>query len=276
MGCGGSEEKKEQAVTVEDGGKTTMAPLIITVTNTWNEGVTKEQVVEQLNKVQEVAMSTPGILCFQYAMDEEKRTNHVTEVHAEASDIGPFFEKLGDPAEAFSSITTTETIACGPQAQLDAAAGAFAAFTPAMFVTDGVGGAVSMPTAASGADQPLIMTVQNKWREGETLESVTACLKAVQEKALTIDGIYCFQYAIDAEKKLNQVTEIYKDASVIGPFFEALGDPAEAFKAIETTSTICAGPKEQVEAASGALSAFSPQIYYSDPFGAACKGFGSN
>merc|ERR1711998_792549 len=126
-----------------------------------------------------------------------------------------------------------------------------------------------MPTAATGADQPLIMTVQNKWREGETLESVTACLKNVQEKALAVDGIYSFQYAIDAEKKLNQVTEIYKDASVIGPFFAALGDPAVAFKAIETTSTICCGPKAQVDAAAGALKDFSPKVFVSDDFGAA-------
>ena len=83
---------------------------------------------------------------------------------------------------------------------------------------------------------PLIMTVTNEWAEGETLESVSAALKAVQAKALATDGIYCFQYGINEEKKVNQVTEIYKDASVIPAFFAAIGDPAVAFKAIKTSA----------------------------------------
>merc|ERR1719487_280474 len=93
-------------------------------------------------------------------------------------------------------------------------------------------GGLADPGEVEGSISPLIMTVTNTWNEGETLETVSAALKAVQEKAMTVDGVLCFQYAINEEKKENQVTEIYKDASVIGKFFEAVGDPKEAFKAI--------------------------------------------
>merc|ERR1712046_293382 len=115
------------------------------------------------------------------------------------------------------------------------------------------------------------MTVQNKWREGETKESIAACLKKVQETAMTVEGVISFQYAINEETKTNQVTEIYTDAGVIAKFFEALGDPAVAFAAIETTSTICCGPKAQVDAAEGALAAFSPTLFYTDAVGGAVK-----
>ena len=64
-----------------------------------------------------------------------------------------------------------------------------------------------------------------------------------------VDGVFSFQYAINEEKKENMVTEVYKDASVIGKFFAAVGDPAAAFKTITTTNTICCGPKAQVDQA---------------------------
>merc|ERR1711871_1757687 len=209
-----------------------MMPLIMTVQNKWRDGETLETVSACLRNVQAKAMTIDGIYSFQYAINEETKTNQVTEVYKDASCIGPFFAALGDPAEAFKAIETTSTICCGPKEQVDAAAEALAAFSPTLFYMDGVGAAVKTEWGSTGAAMPLIMTVQNKWRDGETMESVSACLKNVQDKATSIDGILSFQYAINEETKLNQVTEVYKDASVIGPFFAALGDPAEAFKAI--------------------------------------------
>merc|ERR1712046_24236 len=114
------------------------------------------------------------------------------------------------------------------------------------------------------------MTVQNKWREGETKESIAACLKKVQATTMTVEGIISFQYAINAETKTNQVTEIYTDAGVIAKFFEALGDPAVAFAAVEaSTSVICCGPKDQVDAASAALGGLglTPTLFYMDTVG---------
>jgi len=250
-----------------------IAPLIMTVQNTWNEGETKESVAAALKHVGETAMKVDGVIAFQYAINEETKTNQVTEIYTDAGVIGKFFEALGDPAEAFKAITTTSTICCGPKGQVDGAAGALAQFNPTLFFTDAVGAAVKPPTGPPFDGMPLIMTVQNTWNEGETLESVTACLKAVQEKAMTVDGVLSFQYAINEETKTNQVTEVYTDAGVIGKFFEALGDPAEAFKAITTTSTICCGPKAQVDGAAGALAQFNPTLFYTDSIGACCQGF---
>merc|ERR1712159_7563 len=250
-----------------------MMPLIMTVQNTWNDGETLETVSAGLKAVQEKAMTVDGIYSFQYAINEETKTNQVTEIYRDAGCIGAFFGALGDPKEAFKTITTTSTICAGPKEQVDAAASALAAFNPTLFYMDEVGPAVKTDWSSTGQDMPLIMTVQNKWNDGETLESVSAGLKAVQEKAIGVDGVMSFQYAINPDTKINQVTEVYADASVIGKFFGALGDPAEAFKTITTTSTICAGPKAQVDAAGGALAQFNPTLFYMDSVGGAAKGF---
>merc|ERR1719387_1719605 len=90
---------------------------------------------------------------------------------------------------------------------------------------------------------------------------------------MTVPGVRCFQYAIDEATKTNQVTEVYDDAGVIQKFFAAVGEkelPA-LIAAITTTSTICAGPKEQVDAASGALKDFSPTLFYTDECGDCAK-----
>eukprot|EP00947_MAST-08B_sp_MAST-8B-sp1_P001860 g1860.t1 len=251
-----------------------MMPLIMTVTNEWAEGVSKEDVIACLKAVQEKAMTVDGVFAFQYSINEEKKENVVTEIYKDASVIGTFFAAIGDPAEAFKAIKTTKTICCGPKAQVEAAAGALKDFSPTLYYMDDVGGAVNPPTEDTGAATPLIMSVTNEWAEGASKEDVVAGLKAVQEKAMGVDGIYAFQYAINEEKKENHVTEVYKDASVIGTFFAAIGDPAEAFKTIKTTNTIACGNKEAIEAAGGALKDFSPTLYLNDELGSAAKGFG--
>ena len=159
--------------------------------------------------------------------------------------------------------------------KLDQAAPALAAFNPDLYYTDEVGDHVKMPDAGSKVPgTPLIMTVTNKWNDGFDKAQVAAALKAVGEKAMSVDGVYAFQYGINEEKKENVVTEVYADASVIGKFFAVIGDPAEAFKAITTTDTIACGPKEQVDMAGGALKDFSPTLYFTDDLSNTVQGFG--
>jgi quinol monooxygenase YgiN len=215
MGCSGS-KKGETKEEVEEG---VIAPLIITVQNKWRDGETKESVSAALKHVGETAMKVEGVIAFQYAINEETKINQVTEIYTDAGVIGKFFEAIGDPAEAFKTIETTNTICCGPKAQVDMAAEAMkgAGFTATLFYTDAVGAACKPPTGPPFDGMPLIMTVQNTWNEGETLETVTAALKAVQEKALTVDGVLAFQYAINEDTKTNQVTEVYTDAAVYWP-----------------------------------------------------------
>jgi quinol monooxygenase YgiN len=252
-------------------------PLILTVTNKWNDGKTKEDVAAALSAMQAKAMTVEGVFAFQYSMNEEKKENIVTEVYADASVVPKFFAAVGEvelPA-LVGAITTTSTLVAGPKAQCDGVAEALGNFNPEFFYTDDVGGAVAMPEGPTGADMPIIMTVQNTWNEGQTKEQVVAALKQMQEKAITVDGVYAFQYAVNEEKKLNQVTEIYKDGGAIGAFFGAVGEvelPA-LVGAITTTSTIATGPQAQCEGVAGALEKFGPQFFYSDAVGAACKGF---
>jgi len=245
-------------------------PLIMSVTNTWNEGETMETVSAALKAVQEKAMAVEGVISFQYSINEETKTNVVTEIYTDASVIGKFFAAIGDPAEAFKAITTTETVCCGPKDQVDAAAGALGQFSPQLYYMDGCGAAVNTAAAGTEMKMPLILTVQNKWAEGATLEDVQKCFQFVQKTALGVDGVFSFQYAINEETKTNQVTEIYRDGSVVGAFFGAIGDAAEVFKSIETTRTRIAGPKEQVDGAAAAVPQFSPEVFYSDATGAAC------
>merc|ERR1711907_203065 len=76
-------------------------------------------------------------------------------------------------------------------------------------------------TSSGPSSNPLFITVQNKWNDGQTKEQVVKALKDMGEKAMTVDGVYAFQYAINEETKTNQVTEIYRDAGCIQAFFAA-------------------------------------------------------
>jgi len=245
-------------------------PLILSVTNTWNEGETMETVSAALKAVQEKAIAVEGVISFQYSINEETKTNVVTEIYVDASVIGKFFAAIGDPAVAFKPITTTETICCGPKAQVDAAAGALGQFNPQLYYMDACGAACNAPAAGATPKMPLILTVQNRWAEGATLEDVKKCFEFVQKTALGVDGVHCFQYAINEETKTNQVTEVYTDGSVVGAFFGAIGDAATVFKSIETTRTRVTGPKADVDGACAAIPQFKPEPYYADAVGPAC------
>merc|ERR1712216_108554 len=176
-------------------------------------GKTLEEVAAALKKTQEVAMTVDGVICFQYAIDEANRKNQVTEVYRDASVIGGFFAAMGDPAKdptcplaklgAVTNNPPGSVTACGPKAQVEAAAGALEQFKPALLFSDAAGPGVGAATKAP--IEPLIMTVTNVWNEGKTLEEVAAALKKTQEVAMTVDGVICFQYAID-EAKLGAVT----------------------------------------------------------------------
>merc|ERR1712227_36537 len=277
MGCGGSEEKKNKEVVVTEEKaeekKASGGPLIITVQNTWNEGKEKEEVVAALKAMGQKAMTIEGVRCFQYSVDEENKTNQVTEVYDDAGVIQKFFAAVGEvelPA-LIAAITTTSTICAGPKEQVDLAAPALEQFSPQLFYTDECGDCVKMPEK-TGKAFPLIMTVQNTWNEGQTKEQVVKALKDMGEKAMTVDGVHAFQYAINEEKKLNQVTEIYEDAEVIGKFFAAVGEVElpQLTAAITTSSTIAAGDKASTDAAAGGLEQFSPKLFIMDDVGAAC------
>jgi len=281
MGCAGSEEKKEgEPVVVEEGAAPAgKGPLIMTVTNKWNEGKTKEDVVAALSALQAKAMTVEGVRAFQYSVNEETKTNMVTEVYDDAGVIQKFFAAVGEvelPA-LIAAITTTETLAAGPKAQVDAAAEALkgAGFTATLFYTDECGECVKMPEK-TGKPFPLIMTVQNTWNEGQTKADVVKALKNMGKKAMTVEGVYAFQYGINEEKKLNQVTEIYESAEVIGKFFAAVGETTlpPLVKAITTTKTLASGSKADTDAAAGGLAQFSPTLFVMDDVGAACQGFG--
>ena len=156
--------------------------------------------------MQAKAMTVEGVRAFQYSVNEETKTNMVTEVYDDAGVIGKFFAAVGEvelPA-LIAAITTTETLCAGPKAQVDAASGALKDFSPTLFYTDECGECVKMPEK-TGKPFPLIMTVQNTWNEGQTKADVVKALKDMGEKAMTVEGVYAFQYAINEEKKLNQV-----------------------------------------------------------------------
>merc|ERR1712216_602399 len=227
MGCSGSDTaaKEDPVKTKEDGAAEKkpadkkpaggpIEPLIMTVTNVWNEGKTLEEVAAALKKTQEVAMTVDGVLCFQYAIDEANRKNQVTEIYRDASVIGGFFAAMGDPAKdptcplaklgAVTNNPPGSVTACGPKAQVEAAAGALEQFKPALLFSDAAGPGVGAATKAP--IEPLIMTVTNVWNEGKTLEEVAAALKKTQEVAMPVDGVLCFQYAIDEANRKNQVT----------------------------------------------------------------------
>jgi len=250
----------------------------MTVQNKWNEGKTKEEVTAALKAMGDKAMTVEGVRCFQYAINEETKMNQVTEVYDDAGVIQKFFAAVGEkelPA-LIACITTTSTICSGPKSQVDAASGALKDFSPTLFYTDECGDCVKMPDK-TGKPFPLIMTVQNTWNEGKTKAEVVKALKDMGEKAMTVDGVRAFQYGINEEKKLNQVTEIYDDAGVIQKFFGAVGETTlpPLIAAITTTSTIVCGAKADTDAAGPALAQFNPQMHNVDDVGAQCQGYGA-
>lgn len=283
MGCGGSEEKKEEAkVTVaaesSETTETVWAPVILSIQNKWKEGKTKEDVVAIFKKVSEAAMGVPGVISFQYAIDEEAKTSCLTEIYKDAAVIGAFQEAGKETVgELLETIETTSLKVSGPKAQLDMVAPGLAAFSPELYYTD----AFSKGGTAPGdydkpevklAAAPLIHSITNKWQEGKTKEDVVKMFNTMMEFALSQDGIYCFQYGIDEEKRISCLTEIFKDAATLGAF-QAAGSAnvGELLATIETTSVAISGPKEQVDGYKEGMAPFNPSIFDSAELGPAMK-----
>jgi len=278
MGCGPASEQQENksaaAAPENSSGVCAEAPITLTITNTWNEGKTKEEVAAVLKQAAEIATSLEGTIAFQYAMNDDKRENTLTEIYRDGAAVGAFL-KAAEPAlpALFGVITTTEVIASGPKAVLDAAGGALAKFNPTIYYTDAVGCAYKQPAAKVSAEAPITLTITNTWNEGKSKAEVAEVLKAASSAALAADpGVYGFQYAMNDDKKENTLTEIYKDGAAVGAFLKA-AEPLlpTLFGVITTTKVVASGPKAVLDAAGGALAKFNPTIYYTDAVGSAFK-----
>ena len=270
MGCGGSTQPTEPSSEVGSG----PTPLTITVMNKWNEGKTKEEVAAVLKQAQTIATGVDGVIAFQYAMNDEKKENTVTEIYRDAAAFQGFFAAAAPALPAlFEVITTTEVVAQGPKAVLDSLSDALAKFSPKVYYTDAVGCAHKPAEAKCSAQAPITLTIANTWNEGKSKDEVAGVLKAAGAAALAADpGVYVFQYAINEEAKENTLTEVYKDGAAVGAFLKA-AEPLlpTLFGAITTTKVIASGPKELLDAAGGALAKFNPTVYYTDAVGSAVK-----
>jgi hypothetical protein len=253
-----------------------VGPITLTITNTWNEGKSKEDVAAVLKQAQELAMGVEGVTMFQYAMNEEKKENTLTEIYETPAAVGGFFEAAAPALPAlFEAITTTEVIINGPQCSVDALAEnpALQKFNPVCYYNDAIGTQHKPAAAANMAEAPITLTITNKWNDGKSKAEVAAVLKAAGAAALAADdGVYAFQYAMNEAKKENTLTEIYKDGAAVGAFLKA-AEPLlpTLFGVIETTKVIASGPKAAMEAAAPALEKFNPVCYFTDDVGAACK-----
>merc|ERR1711934_405600 len=267
MGCGSSDEPASVP-------RADPTPITLTIVNTWNEGKSKEDVAAVLKQAQGLAMGVNGVTMFQYAMNEEKRENVLTEIYENPEAVGAFFEAAAPALPAlFEAITTTEVVASGPKAAIEALAAntAIAKFNPTCYFTDAVGSQARKPASAVSAAPGITLTITNTWNEGQTKDKVAGTLKAAGDAALAADpGVYVFQYAMNDDKKENTLTECYKDGAAVGAFLKA-AEPLlpTLFEAITTTRVMASGPKAELDAAGGALSKFNPTIYYTDDVGSA-------
>ena len=122
---------------------------------------------------------------------------------------------------------------------------------------------------------PVILTIENKWNAGKTQREVTAALKKMSAACMAVDGVYAFQYAVDEAKKVNSLTEVYKDVAAIGAMLAATASvQSELFGVITTTRTICSGPKAQVDAVYETLAKLGTEFFYTDAVSPAFVGFG--
>lgn len=97
------------------------APLIMTIENKFNDGKEKADVAPVLTKMTEGCMQVDGIHMFQYAMNDETKTNFLTEVYTGAAGVGAMMaagKANGNIPALFGAITTTKVSVCGPEATI--------------------------------------------------------------------------------------------------------------------------------------------------------------
>jgi len=280
MGCGGSEEKQGEAKVevVEDQPEESAAkasPLFLSISNKWKEGKEKEEVVGVLKATQAAAMGCPGVLGFQYGVNEETKTNVLTECYADAAAVAAFTKASAEGVKTLlDTIETTSLRFYGPKDQVDAVKDGLSSFAGfEYFYTDAVGPAFD--PEGTGDHAPLILSISNKWKEGKTKDEVVGVLKATQEAAMATPGVFAFQYGVNEETKTNTLTEIYKDAAAMGAFSAAGAEGVKTLlDTIETTSLRLYGPKDQVDAVKDGLSAFAGfEYFYTDDVGSAMMKF---
>lgn len=251
-------------------------PIQLTIKNTWKEGKTLEDVSAVLKQVQEIAMSVEGVIGFQYAIDEENKTNTLTEVYESPAVIDTFTAAMtgGEEnvqAKLLETITTVETRLSGPKEAADQIAKGLAAFSPLVYYTDAVGPGFKTQTKTVLAAPPIQLTIKNKWKEGKSEAEVAAVLAKTQQAALEVDGVYGFQYAMNPETKENTLTEVYKDMAAVQAFQGAF-DNKELLSTIESTEVRLSGPKEAITPFAEELKkGFATDVYAADAVGPAFK-----
>ena len=98
------------------------------------------------------------------------------------------------------------------------------------------------PTRSRWPPAPITLTIENRWNEGKTRREVTAVLKKMSDACMMIDGVYAFQYSVDEARKVNALTEVYRDAAAIGAMMAGTASiQPELFGAITTTRVVCSG-----------------------------------
>merc|ERR1711918_110450 len=121
------------------------APIILSIKNKWKEGKTKDDVVGVLKATQEAAMGCDGVLAFQYGVNEETKTNTLTEAYRDAAAVAAFQAAGADGVKTLlDTIETTSLRLYGPKDQVDPMAEGLKEGFPMLevFYTDDVGTAM--------------------------------------------------------------------------------------------------------------------------------------
>ena len=121
------------------------------------------------------------------------------------------------------------------------------------------------PTRSRWPPAPITLTIENRWNEGKTRREVTAVLKKMSDACMMIDGVYAFQYSVDEARKVNALTEVYRDAAAIGAMMAGTASiQPELFGAITTTRVVCSGPTAQIDGVRETLAKLGAEFFYTD------------
>ena len=119
--------------------------------------------------------------------------------------------------------------------------------------------------ATTNATAPIILTIESKWNERRTLAEVTHALKKMSCACVAIDGVHAFQYSVDEPRKLNALTEVYRDAAAMGAALAGTASiQPELFGTITTTRVVCSGPKAQIGPVRATLARRGAEFFYTD------------
>jgi len=120
-------------------GKGAAAPIILSISNSWQPGKSQEEVTAVLKATQEAAVAFPGVVAFQYGLDPATRTSTLTEVY-ESADVVPKFQAAAGAGlgKLLSTISTTSLRVSGPKWGVDALKPTLAPFGAEFYYTDAV------------------------------------------------------------------------------------------------------------------------------------------